>query len=67
MKTRVMCVALFAVVLMLVGGCGGGSGGSSDGGSGTVSMSVTDAKPLIPGDPTELWITFEEVRAHKSG
>jgi len=67
MKTRVMCVALFAVVLMLVGGCGGGSGGSSDGGSGTVSMSVTDAKPVIPGDPTELWITFEEVRAHKSG
>lgn len=30
-------------------------------------MSVTDAKPVIPGEPTELWITFEEVRAHTSG
>jgi predicted RecA/RadA family phage recombinase len=67
MKKRALCVALFAAVLMLVGGCGGGGGGSSDGGSGTLSMSVTDAKPVIPGEPTELWITFEEVRAHTSG
>jgi len=67
MKTRVMGVTLFAVILMLVGGCGGGGGGSSDGGSGTLSMSATDAKPVIPGDPTELWITFEAVHAHKSG
>jgi hypothetical protein len=67
MKTRGMCVALFAAVLMLVGGCGGGGGGSSDGGSGTLSMSATDAKPVIPGDPTELWITFEAAYAHKSG
>ena len=67
MKTRLMCVALFTAAFMLVAGCGGGSGGSSDGGSGTLSVSVTDAKPVIPGDPTELWITFEEVRAHTSG
>lgn len=66
MKARIVCGALFAAVLMLVGGCGGGSGGS-DGGSGTLSMSVTDAKPVIPGNPTELWITFESVSAHKSG
>ena len=67
MKTRVTCVAFFAAILMLVGGCGGGGGGSSDEGSGTLSMSVTDAKPVIPGDPTELWITVEAVHAHKSG
>ena len=67
MKTRVLCVALFAMVLMFVGGCGGGSGGSSDGGSGTLSVNVTDTKPLIAGEPTEVWLTFEEVRAHKSG
>jgi len=67
MKTRLMCVALLAATLMLVGGCGGGSGGSSDGGTGTLSMNATDAKPAIDGNPTEVWITFEEVRAHKSG
>jgi hypothetical protein len=67
MKARFTCVALFAVVLMLVGGCGGGSGGSSEGGSGTLSVNATDAKPAIDANPTEVWITFEEVRAHKSG
>jgi len=65
MKVRVLYIALFAAFLMLVGGCGG----SSDGGSstGTLSMSATDAKPMITGNPTEVWITIAEVRAHKSG
>ena len=67
MKRRVLYLVMFTAVLTFLVGCGGGSGGSSVGGSGTVSMSVTDAKPVIPGDPTELWIIFEEVRGHKSG
>ena len=67
MRRRVLYLVMFTTVLTLLVGCGGGSGGSSDGGSGTLSVSVTDAKPVIPGDPTELWIAFEEIRAHKSG
>lgn len=61
-----VCYAIFwATVLMLLFGCGG-SGGSG-GGSGTLSMNITDAKPVIPGDPVELWITFEDVLVHKPG
>jgi hypothetical protein len=63
MKWRVLYIALFSFLVLFLGGCGG-SGGSS---TGTVSMSVTDAKPMIPGNPTELWITVAAVRAHKSG
>jgi hypothetical protein len=69
MKTREFFVALFSVFFMLVAGCGGGggSGTPSSGGSGTLSMGITDAKPVIPGNPTELWVTFSAVRAHQSG
>lgn len=53
-----------AVIILLVG-CGGG--GSSNGSTGILTANITDAKPVIPGDPEELWITFEEVLAHRSG
>ncbi|MGD8273487.1 MAG: DUF4382 domain-containing protein [Desulfobacterales bacterium] len=46
--------------------CGGG-GGSGRGGTGTLSMSVTDAKPMLPDGVTNLFVTFDEVRVHKSG
>jgi hypothetical protein len=60
--------ALFAIIiLILLVGCGGGGGGGSAVSTGTLSMDVTDAKPVIPGNPQELWITFEEVLVHKSG
>jgi hypothetical protein len=43
------------------------SGGVSDGSSGTVSMNITDAKPVLPAGAENLWITFEEVLVHKAG
>ncbi len=43
----------------------GGGGGSSD--SGTVTMSVTDAKPLLPDNVTNLFVEFSEVWVHKAG
>jgi hypothetical protein len=69
MKTRIICALLSIMVLMLLPGCGGngGSGSGLSSGSGTVSMGITDARPLIVDDPTELWVTIEEVRVHKSG
>lgn len=50
----------------LLAACGGG-GGSGSGGTGTLSMSVTDAKPMLPEGVTNLFVTFDEVRVHKSG
>jgi hypothetical protein len=43
----------------------GGSGSSND--TGTVAMSVTDAKPLLPEKVTNLFVTFSEVWVHKPG
>ena len=65
MKRSIVCVLLSVMVLMLFPGCGGDGGSGS--GTGTISMDITDAKPLIAGDPTELWLVFEEVLVHKSG
>ncbi len=69
MRKRVICALLSAMVLMFLPGCGGdgGSGSGAGSGSGTVSMDITDAKPLVVDDPTELWVTIEEVLVHKSG
>ena len=46
--------------------CNDGGGGSSTD-TGTVAMSVTDAKPLLPENVTNLFVTFSEVWVHKSG
>ena len=64
MNKRVFCSIFSAIVLLLLLGCGGG--GSSDGSTGTLTANITDAKPVILGDPEEIWITFEEVLAHRS-
>jgi len=56
----------FVSFSLFVAACGdGGGGGSSD--SGTVAMSVTDAKPLLPENVTNLFVEFSEVWVHKSG
>lgn len=43
----------------------GGSGSSTD--TGTVAMSVTDAKPLLPENVKNVFVTFSEVWVHKPG
>ncbi len=48
-------------------GCGGGSGGGTAGDSGTVTMSVTDAKPLLPDNVENFSVQFSEVWVHKPG
>jgi hypothetical protein len=66
MKKGFFCAAFASIILILLIGCGDGGGGSPVS-TGTLSMDITDAKPVIPGNPQELWITFEEVLVHKSG
>jgi hypothetical protein len=61
----------FCTLILLVGtsGCGGsgGGGGSSDSSTGTVSLSMTDAKPMLPDNVTNCFVTIDEVLVHKSG
>ena len=57
---------LFSFSLLVVA-CGGGGGGGSSSATGTVTMSVTDAKPLLPEDVTNLFVEFSEVWVHKPG
>lgn len=73
MKRRVLpalFILLFgvAVVFLLVNCGGGGDGGTSEtASSGTVSINITDAKPMLPTGTQNVWIEFEEVLAHKAG
>jgi len=67
--TKFIIWSLIAFSLLIFTACGGGGGGGSIG-SGEVSMSITDAKPLLPegaDQATNLKITFTEVLVHKSG
>lgn len=61
MKTIKYFLLIFALFIVA---CGGGEGTN---GTGTVSMSVTDAKPLLPQNVTNLFVEFSEVWVHKSG
>jgi hypothetical protein len=56
------CLVSFS---LFVAACGDGGGGSSD--PGTLAMSVTDAKPLLPENVTNLFVEFSEVWVHKPG
>ena len=65
MKRALFIAVLCGTLISLLAGCGGGGGSSSD--SGSLYIQISDAKPLIPGDPQEVWITFSEVLVHKAG
>jgi hypothetical protein len=62
--SKFLILCCFVSFSLFVVACSGG-GGSSD--SGTVTMSVTDAKPLLPENVTNLFVEFSEVWVHKSG
>jgi hypothetical protein len=64
-KFLILCCFVFFSLFVVACGGGGGGGGSSN--SGTVAMSVTDAKPLLPENVTNLFVEFSEVWVHKSG
>jgi len=60
---------LIPASFLMITACGGGGGGDSAG-SGELAIDITDAKPLLPEgaeEATNLWITFKEVLAHRSG
>lgn len=65
MRKRRILFGLALAMGALLAGCGGGDG--SSGSSGTVSMNITDAKPVLPAGVQKVLITFDEVSVHKSG
>jgi hypothetical protein len=69
MRKRRILFGLALAMAALFSGCGGGDG--SSGGSGTISMNITDSKPVLPVPPgsevESITITFYEVSVHKSG
>ena len=65
MKKRVFCAIFSGLILMLIFGCEGSGGSGTD--SGTLSVDIADAKPLLPDDITGLEIQFSKVRLHRSG
>ena len=66
MKTMKI-IALFSMIAIptFIAACNDGGGSSSE--TGTVAMSVTDAKPLLPDNVKSVLVTFSEVWVHKSG
>jgi len=60
---RLLIYLLIASSFLMITACGGG--GSA--GSGELAIDITDAKPLLPEGATNLWVTFTEVLAHRSG
>jgi Domain of unknown function (DUF4382) len=68
MRERIILFGLVLAISALFWGCGAGDGGGSSVSSGTISMNVTDAKPMLPvADVDSVSITFDEVSVHKSG
>lgn len=55
------------IFLSFFSGCGGGGGGGTTSDSGTVTFSVTDAKPLLPDNVESFYVEFSEVWVHKPG
>lgn len=59
----ILCI--FITFSLLAAACKDGGGGSTD--AGTITMSVTDAKPSLPANVSNFFIEFSEVWVHKSG
>jgi len=70
MKAYKCLVFFISLALMAVTfGCGGNGGGGDGSGSSTgiVAMSITDAKPVLPANVTNCFVTIDEVLVHSSG
>lgn len=66
MKKKIFCFYLVLAIAIFLLGCGGGSSNGSNS-SGTLSMSIADAKPMLPSGTEKVLITFDEVSVHKAG
>lgn len=63
MKSKLLCLLICLSFFYVACGSGGGDATSD---SGTVSMSVTDAKPLLHDEVANFYVDFSEIWVHKS-
>jgi hypothetical protein len=66
-RSKLLWVLSAIVLLSSTFSCSDGGGSGSSISSGIVTMSVTDAKPMLPDNVTNFWVRFEEIWVHKSG
>ena len=64
-KFSVLAVLVCAALLSACGGGGGGS--SSTNSSGSLSLAITDAKPVLPTGTSHVFVVIDEVSVHSSG
>ena len=65
-KCLIFLISMISLAVTL--GCGGSGGGDGGGSStGTVSLSMTDAKPMLPENVTNCFVTIDEVLVHSTG
>jgi len=62
MKVSTLCILFALGIPMFLLGCGGDNDET-----GSLSIRITDAKPLLEVDAIQALITFDEVRAHSAG
>lgn len=66
--SKLLCVLSAGVVLLFTFSCSDGGGNSEIlSGSGIVSISITDAKPMLPANITSFRVKFDQILVHKSG
>ncbi len=63
---------LFLLLPLIMAGCGGGSSGSAStvtatSATGTLSMHLADARPLLPAGTEKVMVTISEISLHKEG
>ncbi|NIS69965.1 MAG: DUF4382 domain-containing protein [Proteobacteria bacterium] len=68
MNRRNICRLFLAMAIpVFLFGCGGDGGSGSSSSTGTVSMDITDTKPMLPLDVEQVIIRFDAVSVHKAG
>jgi hypothetical protein len=65
MKKKIFFSHLALAIAVLLSGCGGGDDSSNS--TGTVSMHVTDARPVLPSGTAKVSVTIDEVSVHSAG
>jgi Domain of unknown function (DUF4382) len=62
-------IFLFAVLgcVVFLSACGGGGGGGATSPTGSLSLSITDARPVLPNGIDQVFVTIDEVLVHQSG
>jgi hypothetical protein len=63
---KIFIYLIIGSLFLMLSACGGGGGVDSIG-YGELALAITDAKPSLPGDPTNFYVTITEVWAHGKG